>query len=350
MLAPSPVPPLSTPLGAVYRARSTGLLAFRLGGCGYLVPASCLLRVVDGAALQPLPTPVAGWAGTVALSGPTPGGAVVPVLDAAALLGGEESRRSVLVLGLAGGPLGLAVPAPEGLRAAPERVVPVAGSPGLAGGLARGDTLWFALAPAYLAALRQAAIDRTPTGKAVPRPVGWLDAAAGAVTPTATQRAAAGDLLLVLGERLLDDPSHRLALLLRSAPGGRGGELLRGRPQVARCGELVAGPPSVPCVVGYRAWDWRVVPAVDLNALGAAQAGSDSSYAVLLALDAAPAPQGIVGVALLTTRMQGIYPLLRVTAQGRADEPIAARGETAAGPVGVLGYPHLLARLLAAAD
>ncbi|HLI29271.1 MAG TPA: hypothetical protein VKZ60_19560 [Chloroflexota bacterium] len=347
MLAPSGAPPR---LEAAASRCPTGFLAFRLGGCGYLVPAGYLLRVVDGAVLRPLPAPVVGWAGTVPLREPmAAAGPVVPVLDAVALLGGEALARSVLVLRVPGGPLGLAVPAPEGLRAAPERLVPVAGTPGLLGGAVQGDRVWFVLAPAYLAALWQAAVKSTTGGKVVPRPVHWLSAAAAGGQPAATQRAAPGDLLLVLGERLLDDPSHRLALLLRSAPGGRGGELLRGRPQVARCGELVAGPPSVPCVVGYRAWDWRVVPAVDLNALGAVEAGSDSSYAVLLALDAAPAPPGIVGVALLTTRMQGIYPLRRVTAQGRADEPIAARGETAAGPVGVLSYPHLLARLLAVA-
>lgn len=331
-------------------------LRFRLGDCGYLLPTRCLVSVLDAAALRPLPTPVPGWAGTVVLHVPARGGGaeghVVPVLDAAALLRGETRPRSVLVLRASTGLLGLAVPAPEGLRAPPGPVAPVAGAPGLAGGVASEGEVWLALAPEYLGALRQAVIAKTPAGRVVPRPATWLAAARPGSRPTAGQRAAVGDLLLVLGERLRADPSHLLALLLRSAPDGQGSELLRARPQVAYRGPLVAGPPGASCVVGYRAWGPRVVPAVDLAALGVAPGDSSRAYAVLLGL-AAPAGvrsevSAVVGVALLVPRLQGIARLEGIVTHGGPDDPIVAHGTTSAGPVAVLSYPHLMGQLIAA--
>jgi hypothetical protein len=311
--------------------------AFRQGGCGYLLPAASVVGIVAADHVRPLTAPVTGWAGTIAVHG-----GALPVLDAAALLGHGGPGRVVALVQVVGGPLGLAVEqisGREGMDDAP--LIPLAGGPGIAGGVVDRDEVRLALAPDHLAALRRAAIGHDAAGQWAPQPVTWGSAPAPAgvkPTPPAGEAPRVGDPLLVLGDRLADDPERYLAVPLRDVRA------------VARTGALRPGLPGAPAIVGYRAWGRLPVPAVDLSALGItappptpapAASRQAGAYAILIAATVA---NQTLGIALLSAGARGVQRLERASRRGRrGHHAISMRGETAAVRVAVLGPSALVA-------
>jgi chemotaxis signal transduction protein len=348
------------PAGDSTAARQAlGYTLFRQDGSGYLLPGAAVLGVIGIEHLQPLPTAVAGWAGTVTVrsrDAVAQAPHAVPVLDVAALLGHGGAASAVILLRLAGGPLGIAVERVAGLRPLAAGAFRwLSGAPGVVGGLVQDDEVLLALAPEYLAALRRAAVGTDAQGRLTPRPLAWAAASrsgAAAAGVVATPRA--GELLLVLAARLADDTTRNLAVPLR---------VVRA---VAHAGTLRPGPPGLPAVVGYRPWGQLPVAAVDLAQLGATPGERAPRYAVLVALGGG---RGSFGAALLVDGVRGVQRLDQVRppedatsadvivslgeAQGRrrgdsigiGGAPLAALGQTAGVPVAVLSPERLAAAL-----
>src|SRR5712692_10433971 len=203
------VPAPSGDSRAVTRALDYTL--FRQDGWGYLLPGAAVLGVIGIEHLQLLPTAVAGWAGTVSVRSRDAADQAphaVPVLDVAALLGHGGAANAVILLRLAGGPLGLAVERVEGLRPLPAGALRwLSGAPGVAGGLVQDEEVLLALAPEYLAALRRAAVGTDEAGRLTPRPLAWTAASGapaqhdGAAPARGAAAPRAGELLLVLAGR-----------------------------------------------------------------------------------------------------------------------------------------------------
>jgi len=346
--------------------QALGYTLFRQDGSGYLLPGAAVLGVIGIEHLRPLPTAVTGWAGTVTVrsrDSVDQASHAVPVLDVAALLGHGGTASAVILLRLAGGPLGLAVERVAGLRPLAAGALRwLSGTPGLVGGLVQDDEVLLALAPEYLAALRRAALGTDAEGRRTPRPLAWTaasDASAshgGAALARVAAAPRTGELLLVLAARLADDTTRNLAVPLR---------VVRA---VAHAGALRPGPPGLPAVVGYRAWGQLPVAAVDLAQLGATPGERAPRYAVLVALGGARAS---FGAALLVDGVRGVQRLEQVRppadttstdvvvslgeAQGRrrgdsigigtGGAPLAALGQTAGVPVAVLSPERLAAAL-----
>jgi len=295
---------------------------FRQGGHAYLLPASSVLGVVGAEHLRPLPAPVPGWAGTLAVRRRDADGAeaAVPALAAAALLGHGGPPGAVLLLRTTAGPLGLAVERVDRVHALPAPPVPLGGAAGLLGAVAAADEVWLLLDVAHLGELRRAAIGAEAGGTPAPRAVAWTAAPTAGPPPAAVADAAprAGEPVLVLAERAAFDPAASLAVPLA---------LVRG---VSRVPTLRPGPPGAAGVVGYGAWGERVLPAVLPRALGLSAPGPAAAYAVLVALDQVPgAPARSQGLALLVAGVRGIQRLERSRPAAPAASPyVAALGET----------------------
>src|SRR2546421_12475623 len=80
-------------VGSTAAIAARGHVLFRQGGWGYLLPAQTLMSVLGSEYLRPLPAPVEGWSGTVAMQG-----GALPVLNAASLLGHGGAPSVVLLL------------------------------------------------------------------------------------------------------------------------------------------------------------------------------------------------------------------------------------------------------------
>src|SRR4051812_17580947 len=363
--------------------RTASYALSRRAGHASLLPATSVLGVVGAEHVRPLPAPVPGWAGMLAIQrrDGMVGEAAVPVLDASALLGHGGGAGAVLLLRTARGPLGLAVPQGDRIPGLPVRPVPLGGAPGLAGALVAADGVWLLLDPAHLDPLRRAAVDLAADGRPQPRAVAWtaetaepagehpagaavaaprrVGRPARAAAPLATDLPQVGEPVLVIAERAAGDSSTNLALPLR---------LVRG---VSRLPALRPGPPGAPGVVGYGAWGERVLPVVDPRALGVAVAGPAPAYAVLVVLEpptvgtpASAVPlTNTVGVALLVAGVRGIQRLERVDPSWPADAafPLAlgktrgrrradsiAEGATAADPAGAEAGTAAAAALVSA--